>query len=100
MDNIKHHDFLYKVGDRVRVRPDLEPGVFYSMVSGRSHCKTNTSISMRCLAGNVCTISDIVKSSWGDHEYMYRIKEDGGVYSWTDEMFSENMSTLLYHGLI
>ena len=100
MDDIKHKDFLYKVEDRVRVRPDLEQGVFYGMVSGDSHCKTNTSFAMREFSGMVCTISDVEKSSWGNHEYVYRIKEDGGIYSWTDEMFSENMSTLLYHGLI
>ena len=65
----------YKVGDKVRVRSDLEVGKQYGnsgiyFVSG-----------MECYKGRIVTIQEITCYK------TYMIEEDGVIYKWTDEMF-------------
>lgn len=69
----------YKVGDKVRVKNNLQDDVFYGKVP---YAKT-----MEKYKGEVLTIDSISK------EY-YFVKEDYGKFKWTDEMFEpvEEMS--------
>lgn len=60
----------YKVGDKVRVRKDLENGIKYGV--------TGVTEEMTKLKGRIVTIKEV-------NEYTYRIKEM--TYVWTDEMF-------------
>ena len=67
----------YKVGDKVRVREDLEADNWYGkeiFVSG-----------MGCLKGKIVTISKIRYDK-------YEIEEDNKIWWWTDEMFSGKIS--------
>lgn len=67
----------YKVGDKVRVREDLEADNWYGkeiFVSG-----------MGCLKGKIVTISKIRYDK-------YEIEEDNKIWWWTDEMFSGKVS--------
>lgn len=70
----------YKVGDKVRVKNNLQDDVFYGKVP---YAKT-----MEKYKGEVLTIDSISK------EY-YFVKEDYGKFKWTDEMLEpvEEMST-------
>ncbi len=62
----------YKVGDKVKVRSDLENGRLYGeyMIDN----------DMLRLSGKVITITRVYSDS-------YQIMEDGGDYRWTDKMF-------------
>lgn len=71
-----------KVGDRVRVRPDLEEGKKYYMKD--IAIKHIVNDEMYELKGKIVTISEIRGSG-------YSIKEDDGEWYWTDEMFSERV---------
>lgn len=64
----------FKVGDKVRVRKDLEAHKIYG-----SNSFTD---SMAYMKGETATISEIIGNE-------YRIKECG--YNWTDEMFENNL---------
>jgi len=66
----------YKVGDKVRVRSDLERHKFYSMKDGM--LKNSVVDDMFKLRGKIVTIKEF---SFGQ----YCIEECG--YYWTDEMF-------------
>ena len=68
----------YKVGDKVRVREDLEVGEWYG--------KEVFVSKMTLLKGKEVTISYI--DSYG----YYRVKEDSENLRWTDEMFSGKVS--------
>ena len=70
----------YKVGEKVRVKNNLQDDVFYGKVP---YAKT-----MEKYKGEVLTIDSISK------EY-YFVKEDYGKFKWTDEMLEpvEEMST-------
>lgn len=70
----------YKVGDRVRVRKDLECGKFYSAEHDEDVRDVVVEAMMR-FTGKCVTISDI------DDLGKYSIH--GSIYSWTDEMFEE-----------
>ena len=70
----------YKVGDKVRVRDDLELGKWYSMNNHTFSDFVNS--KMITFKGKEVTI--LADNCFG----MYRIKEDNGEYHWTDEMFS------------
>lgn len=59
----------YKVGDKVRVRNDLLPA--YPKLSSQ----------IRKLRGKVVTITDVYQ------DYGYRIKEDGRIGYWKEQMF-------------
>ena len=67
----------YKVGDKVRVREDLE--------ADKEYGKDLFVSEMSFLKGKTVIISDI---KYG----FYKIIEDSGKWNWTDEMFSEKVS--------
>ena len=64
----------YKAGDKVRVRKDLEQSKSYGGVMVIDE--------MEELRGKFVTIEECF--DWCN---VYRIKDDGGDYNWTDEMF-------------
>ena len=70
----------YKVGDKVRVRDDLERGKWYSM-NNRNFSDFANSEMLKFKGEDVTILDD---KRFG----MYLIKEDGGKWHWTDEMFS------------
>lgn len=82
-------ELLFKVGDTVRVRPDLELGVRYFMLSGPLNKYGELSgdmvvYEMAELAGKEVTIIKIATVSNGGKEYI--VNEAPG-YFWTDDMF-------------
>ena len=84
---------LYKPGDRVVVRTDLKDNYAgeYRMLDDSDEWNTVTS-EMNRLAGKVVTIRKCSRQ--------YDIEEDGGRYSWTDEMFAGLESQLYDNGPI
>lgn len=70
----------YKIGDKVRVRDDLEIGKWYSMNNRTFSDFVNS--KMITFKGKEVTI--LADNCFG----MYLIKEDNGEWHWTDEMFS------------
>ena len=70
----------YKVGDKVRVRDDLEIGKWYSM-NNRTFSDFVNSEMVKFKGEDVTILDD---KCFG----MYLVKEDGGKWHWTDEMFS------------
>ena len=69
---------MLKIGDKIMVRRDLRRGKSYGMKESRL---TQTFVyNMEIYMGRIVTIGRI-------DEYGYRILEDGGSWSWTDEMF-------------
>lgn len=68
----------FKVGDRVRIRPDLKAGERYRQ-AGEAVAKCMATEDMVMLAGRVVTLQEC---PWGTR---YRI--EGSLRSWTDEMF-------------
>ena len=70
----------HKIGDKVRVRDDLELGKWYSMSNHNFSDFVNSEMIM--FKGKEVTISD--DNCFG----IYLIKEDNGEWHWTDEMFS------------
>lgn len=70
---------LYKPGDRVLVRADLERHQRYPMEEGGGGNTVNE--IMLELAGFVCTIRRV------DTGGQYRLEEDSGEWRWTDGMF-------------
>ena len=84
---------LYKLGDRVVVRTDLVEDFAgeYRMLDDPDEWNTVTS-EMNRFAGEVVTIRKCCRQ--------YEIEEDGGRYSWTDEMFAGLESQLYDSGPI
>ena len=84
---------LYKLGDRVVVRTDLVEDFAgeYRMLDDPYEWNTVTS-EMNRFAGEVVTIRKCCRQ--------YEIEEDGGRYSWTDEMFAGLESQLYDSGPI
>lgn len=76
----------YKVGDKVRVRDDLEIGKWYSMNNRTFSDFVNS--KMITFKGKEVTI--LADNCFG----MYLIKEDNGEWHWTDEMFSGPATSL------
>jgi hypothetical protein len=68
----------FKVGDRVRVRPDLVAGERYRQ-DGEKEARCLATVTMAELAGKVVTIADSF--------YPDRYRVVGSPYSWTDDMF-------------
>ena len=68
---------IYKVGDKVKVREDLEAGRVY----GNDGCTGE----MTKYAGKIVTIKKIRNDEFN----VYSIKEDKGNWNWTEEMFEE-----------
>lgn len=80
----------YKVGDRVRVRDDLEPDIRYYM-SDRS--SSNVAIDeMRALGGQYVTIDSLAPNG------QYHIV--GQTCYWTDEMFVDISVSISNEALI
>lgn len=88
-------DYKYKPGDAVRVRSDLKYNTDYYMRSGP---KANTALiavdNMVNLAGKIVHISEY--SSGGQ----YRVKEDSERWRWTDEMFEDSTSGIIFQSLL
>ena len=68
----------YKVGDRVRVRPDLKAGERYKQ-DGESRPLCQVAPPMAALAGKVVTIVE--------GPYFDRYCVAGSIFQWTDDMF-------------
>lgn len=75
-----------KVGDRVKVRPDLDIDKEYYMKDGIINHIVNE--HMYELKGKIVTISKIRGSGYG-------IEEDDEEWYWTDEMFSERVEEVI-----
>lgn len=79
--------YRYSPGDLVQVILKFEPNTNYFMRSGEGANLERQGIGVRVipdclrLQGKIVTIDRITSSN------RYRIKEDGGSNSWTDEMF-------------
>lgn len=73
---------MYHVGDRVVVSPCLLAGCMYPMADG-GH-RVQFVHSMTEYSGQVVTIAKIEDNSG----HWYRIREDFGLFSWTDTMFT------------
>lgn len=70
----------YKVGDKVRVRDDLEIGKWYSM----NNCTFSDYVNSKMITFKGKEVTILADNCFG----MYLIKEDNGEWHWTDEMFS------------
>ena len=70
----------YKVGDKVRVRDDIEVYREYKMEDSKELAWINP--EMLKFKGEILTITEI--NQYGK----YSVKEDNELWSWTDEMFS------------
>ena len=69
----------HKVGDKVRIRPDLKSNIEYGCVE---------SVDEMCtLQGQIMKISEVCT----ENKY-YRMEEDHGDFLWTDEMFEDAMT--------
>lgn len=75
-------ELMYKPGDKVMVRPDLNCSEIYHMRSGRYNGDNTYNVvdQMVDQAGKVFTIQGPCKGGAG-----YSLEEFG--YGWTDEMF-------------
>lgn len=85
----------FKVGDKVIVRPDLiysehDEEKWYSMFYDGSVKEVATLGMCRRYAGKLVTIEKVYSKYGGGFKYL--IREDGGTYYWTDEMFCYNFT--------
>ena len=71
---------LYKKGDRVIVRPDLQ--VYETCYSSSGKCSDSVTESMVGLAGMVVTIESCVPDT-----EKYKVEEDIYRWNWVDGMF-------------
>lgn len=69
----------HKVGDKVRIRPDLRTDIKYGMIEAVE--------KMCTLTGQILTISET-----NDEGGYYILEEDDGYSCWTDEMFEDSMT--------
>lgn len=69
----------YKVGDKVRIRKDLNINKEYNGV--------NVNEEMMSWGGEEVTISEVLAEDNG-----YEIEEDDGYFLWTDSMFEDAMT--------
>jgi hypothetical protein len=77
----------YEIGDKVRVREDLNSNDIYAMEDD-THYKETATDSMVKLHGQVVTICGVYKGG-------YCVYEDESKFNWTDEMFEPCMAK--YH---
>lgn len=78
----------YKVGDKVRVRPDLKHDYYRPTdchVSVDVYPGIGALLSMCSMAGKIVTIKNVRSHSYG-WKY-YQIIEDNGTNYWADTMF-------------
>lgn len=92
-------ELLYKVGDKVMVRKDIQEDDHCHMVSctespGYRGMYVNSEMAAK--AGKIVTIRDIVKDE--NCGYKYIINED--YWSWTDEMFERKRNSILFNQLL
>lgn len=84
----------FKAGDKVLVRPDLIHSEFYeqeyTMFYDDSVKEVATLGMCRRYASKLVTIEKVYSMYGGGLKYL--IKEDGGTYYWTDEMFCYNFT--------
>lgn len=90
---------LYKVGDKVMVRKDIQEDDRCHMVSctespGYNGMYVNDDMAVK--AGKFVTIRAIIEDE--DCGYKYAIKEDG--WSWTDEMFERKRNSISFKQLL
>lgn len=92
-------ELLYKVGDKVMVRKDIQEDDYCHMVSctespGYEGMYVNS--DMEAKAGKIVTIEDIIEDM--NCGYKYRIK--GDPWSWTDEMFERKRNSISFKQLL
>ena len=92
-------ELLYKVGDKVMVRKDIQEHDHCHMVSctespGYRGIYVNSEMADR--AGEIVTIRAIAED--GNCGYKYIIEEDG--WSWTDEMFERKRNSISFKQLL
>lgn len=92
-------ELLYKVGDKVMVRKDIQEGDYCHMVSctespGWRGMYVNSEMAAK--AGKFVTIRDTIGNPKCGYNYL--IKEDG--WSWTDEMFERKRNSILFNQLL
>ena len=92
-------ELLYKIGDKVMVRKDLQEDDRCHMVSctespGYHGMYVNSDMAAK--AGKIVTIKDIIKNPKCGYNYI--IKEDG--WSWTDEMFERKRNSISFKQLL
>lgn len=68
----------HKIGDKVKVRGDLEHGKWYG--------KDTFEAPMEAWCGQMVTIVDVFENN---PCYSYYIEEDDQAWDWTNEMFEE-----------
>ena len=90
---------LYKVGDKVMVRKDIQKDDHCHMVSctespGYRGMYVNSEMAAK--AGKIVTIEYIIEDM--DCGYKYIIKEDP--WSWTDEMFERKRNSISFKQLL
>ena len=92
-------ELLYKVGDKVMVRKDIQEKGHYHMVSctespGYKGMYVNDDTAAK--AGKLVTIRAIIEDE--NCGYKYKIKEDS--WSWTDEMFERKRNSISFKQLL
>lgn len=79
----------YKIGDKVKIRSDLESGVYYNGVDAAD--------DMEDYMGTIVTIVSVDNRrvhGLGDiYADIYHIEEDGTEWNWTEDMFDYNYRT-------
>lgn len=71
----------HKVGDKVRIRPDLRTDIKYGMIEAVE--------KMCSLQGQIMKISEECVC---EESRYYLLEEDEGYFCWTDEMFEDAMT--------
>ena len=92
-------ELLYKIGDKVMVRKDIQENGYYHMVScteSPGYHGMYVNYNMAAKAGKIVTIRNIIEDE--DCGYKYKIEEDG--WSWTDEMFERKRNSILFNQLL
>lgn len=86
---------MYRVGDKAKVRKNLDVDRDYCMLSGPQ--KGNPSYGlvheMACMGGEILTIANVDKDGWG-----YDVKENE--WGWTDEMLEPVASECFCESLL
>lgn len=86
---------MYRVGDKAKVRKNLDVDRDYCMLSGPQ--KGNPSYGlvreMVCMGGEILTIANVNEDGWG-----YDVKENE--WGWTDEMLEPVVSEFFCESLL
>ena len=92
-------ELLYKIGDKVMVRKDIQKGDHCHMVSctespGYKGMYVNDDMAAK--AGKLVTVRAIIEDE--NCGYKYKIEGDG--WSWTDEMFERKRNSISFTQLL